>query len=118
MVSVSGVGRRGAHSWPPRPLFCFYDGWGRLLFSRKNARLDMADTLMLWWPRRSRVVTVGIASSGTSWPTWTEERLQHVENFIRYDLAFDGYTVSIERLTNRRWQPCSREFRWKLRIRG
>jgi hypothetical protein len=109
---------RGPYRWPPRPVFAFYDGRGRALFSTNNTRIDLSDTLMLHWVANSRKVIMGIQSHGTSWPTWTEERLQHVEWLIRYDLRFDGYTVSIKRATARRGQPCTREFQWILQIRS
>ena len=109
---------KGQYRWPPRPVFTFYGGRGRALFSTKNTRLDLSDTLMLNWDARSRTVIMGIESHGSSWPTWTEERLQHVEWLIRYDLSFDAHTVSIKRVTPRRGQPCTREFQWLLRIRS
>jgi len=117
LANVRKQQRAGAYRWPPRPTFAFYNVRGEALFSETDPSLDLADTLMLHWPRRSRKVILGITSGGTSWPTWTEGRLQHVEKLIKYDLNFDFYSVSIHRVTLRRWQPCTREFRWELQIR-
>jgi hypothetical protein len=103
--------------WPPRPEFTIYDGRGKVLLREFDPSLDLSDTLMLQWPHSSRTVFMGIASHGISWKTWTEPRLQHVERLIKYDINFDGDNVSIIRITRRRWQPCSREFKWKLIIR-
>lgn len=105
------------YKWPPRPTFNFYNGWGKLLIQENNSHLDLADTLMLSWPKPTRVVYMGILSRGTSWPTWTEERLQHIERLIKYDLGFDAYSVSIKRVTQQRRLAGSNEFRWKLQIR-
>ncbi len=109
--------RTGVYRWPSKPTFNFYDGRGKLLFSETDASLDLADTLMLSWPRRSRLVFMGIRSGGVSGATWTESRLKHMEWLFKYDLNFDGYYVSMARVTQRRWQPCTTEFRWKLQIR-
>lgn len=103
--------------WPPRPTFFFYSTRGTELFSETDTHLDLADTLMLHWPCKSKKLIFGIKAAGSSWPTWTEARLQHVEKRIKYDLNFDGYSVSIQRVTPRRWQPCTKEFQWELAIR-
>lgn len=110
--------RRGPFRWPPRPIFVFYDGRGRVRLRSTDPNLDLADSLMLNWAARSRTVIMGIQSYGSSWPTWTEERLQHVEWLIRDDLNSDAYIVSIKRATARRGQPCTHEFHWVLRIRS
>jgi hypothetical protein len=107
----------GEFRWPPRPTFFFYSTRGTELFSTSDTHLDLADSLMLDWSRKSRKLILGINAAGSSWPTWTEARLKHVEKHIKYDLNFDGYSVSIQRLTLRRWQPCTKEFQWKLAIR-
>jgi len=106
----------GMFRWPPKPIFTFYNGRGKVLFSETDPHLDLSDTLMLHWLHPSRLVYIGIRSAGSSWPTWTEARLRHVERLIKYDLNFDGDYVSIKRVTRHRWQPCTREFRWKLHI--
>ena len=107
-----------ADCWPPRPEFAFYNAQGEFLFSERSPRLDLSDTLMLHWPRHSRKVILGLKSRGMSWTTWTEPRLRHVEKVVKDDLNFDLYSVTISRLTSRRWQPCTREFRWALSIRA
>lgn len=104
--------------WPPKPTLTFYNGRGKVLFTETDSEMDLFDTVMLNWDRPSRVIYLGIRAYGRSWSTWTEPRLQHVEWLIKYDLNFDDCWVSIQRITQRRWQPCTREFRWKLHIRG
>jgi hypothetical protein len=102
--------------WPPKPTLRFYDGRGKVFLTEANSGLDLFDALMLFWQRKSRTVCFGVQSCGRNWPTWTEPRLKHVERLIKYDLNFDGCDVSISRVTKRRWQPCTREFRWKLKM--
>ncbi len=110
--------REVAYRWPPRPTFNIYSSQEKLLLSTTDPALALADTLMLNWPHKTRSVILGVRSGGKTWPTWTEPRLQHVERLIEYDLTFDGYSVTTQRLSMRRWQPCTREFRWKLGIRA
>ena|SRR6266851_5070716 len=114
----SGEFRWPPYRWPPYPTFTFYNGRGKVLFQESDPALDFSDTLMLNRRRPSRLIYLGIRSRGRSWTTWTEPRLQHVEKLIKYDLNFDGNYVSIFRITKHRWQPCTREFRWKLQIRA
>ncbi|VTU42555.1 hypothetical protein H6P1_00220 (plasmid) [Variovorax sp. PBL-H6] len=106
--------------WPSRSTLNFTDGRGRPLHTSTNRRFDLSDGLMAHWPRASRIVYLGVSTKSPSWVTWTEEALREIERHIRYDLGFDGYGVTLTRLTpqRRRAQPCSTEFRWKLRIRN
>lgn len=117
MVRLFKQQQAGRYGWPPRATFNFYDSHAEKLFSVSDPKLDFADTVMLRWPNRSRTIILGITSASASWTTWTESRLRHIEDTIRNDLYFDGYSVTIDRLTLRRWQPCTREFKWQLKIR-
>lgn len=106
---------REQFKWPPRSRLAFYRRT-KLLFAETDRELDLSDTLMGIWPYYSRTVYMGISSRSTRWKSWTEEKLQKIEDLIRYDLDFDGYRVTITRLTEAR-RPCTKEFLWKLRIR-
>ena len=117
MTTTRRKRRPAEFRWPPYPVFTFYDGYGKILFRESDVSLDLSDTLMLHWPKNSRTVYLGLVSNGKSWSTWTEKHITHVESLINYDLRFDGYRVKIQRLTQRRWQSCKKEFLWKLQIR-
>ncbi len=105
------------YMWPPRCKLSFYNGWGTLLRSSTARDLDLADSLMLFWPHASRRVILGMSSqsSAAHWKVWTEQILDRMEYLIRYDICFDGYRVGLTRLTNV-GIPCAEEFRWQLHI--
>ena len=87
------------------------------MMSYKTRNLDLADTLMLYWPKPSRTIYLGISRKTTTGGYWNEAELLRIEERIRFDLNFDGYGVSIERLGPLAEPPLETEFLWKLRIR-
>lgn len=103
--------------WPMKSKIAFYNGWGLCLFESTNRRLDLSDSLMLWWKKPTRTIYMGLATDSPKWITWDEDELKSIEDHIRYDLSFDGYQVSIKRLYLNVQLFCSDEFRWKLVIR-
>lgn len=102
--------------WPPRVRLFAYGARDRLLWERTARDLDLADSLMLAWPHESRTVRLGMITKSIHWPAWSEKALSDVEKLMRYDLGFDGYTVTLRRLSVL-GGPCTDEFRWLLRIR-
>jgi len=110
--------RRNPFLWPAGSRLRFYDSRGRLRSSYLNRRLDMADTLMLNWPRPTRIVHFGLSRTGTDGGYWTEDEVLRMEERIRYDLNFDGYQVTIYRERPLDTVPLSEEFHWTLRIRS
>lgn len=61
-------------------------------------------------------VCFALATKSRSWKTWSEENLQKIEQRIRYDLEFDGFSVNIERVIDEIDLRCSEEFTWELHI--
>ena len=106
------------HRWPPKSHLVFATKRGDVFFTSKDFRLDLADSLMLAWPKASRVVYLSLSTRGARWEKWDEANLQSIEDRIRYDLNFDGYSVSIRRVPGqRRSRHCTRPFTWRLHVR-
>ena len=103
--------------WPVGSRLNFYNGRGRLLGDFKNRRLDLADTLMLNWPKASRTVYLGIIRVTAEANCWDDNQVLKIEKRIRFDLNFDGYSVSIKRLRPVGQLSLATEFFWKLRVR-
>src|SRR5215831_2669673 len=103
---------------PPNSKLTFYKRVNVPLDSTRDRMFDLADYLMAPWraPGRSKTAYLGIATRSRRWVSWNEANLKTIENLIRDDLNFDGYTVTIHRL-GKQGVPCSKEFRWKLLIR-
>lgn len=104
-------------AWPPLCRLNFYDGWNRLQFTTADRLFDLSDGLMMHWEKKSRTIYLGISTKSKKWAHWTEHNLKEIERRIKYDLSFDGYSVSIKRITAVSETLCSEEFLWKLRIR-
>jgi hypothetical protein len=105
------------YAWPSRSKLNFYDGWKRLLLSTTDRMFDLSDGLMLNWNKQSRIIYLGISTKNQKIKFWDEENIEKIENLIRYDLNFDWYSVSIDRLSEGGRIPGSEEYLWKLRIR-
>ena len=104
-------------AWPPLSKLNFYDGRNRLKFSTTDRLFDLSDGLMLNWYKKSRTIYLGISTKSKRWKQWEDAKLKEIEERIKYDLSFDGYYVSIKRLTENTGIACSKEFLWKLQIR-
>lgn len=102
---------------PPKSHLVIYDGRGNIIQSSRERIFDLADELMLAWPKKSRSVGIGIATKSLRWQMWSEESVVEFERRIRDDLSFDGYSVNTIRRTVESCPPCSTEFRWMLLIR-
>ena len=89
-----------------------------MLASYHTRRLDLADTLMLRWYKASRTVYLGASRKSAAVGYWDEAQKRRIEERIRSDLQFDGYYVSIERMSPLDEFPLEKEFLWKIRIRS
>jgi hypothetical protein len=105
------------YAWPPKCRLSFHDGRGQLIMQSSDRDLDLADTLMLSWPHRQRTVQLSLRTLGVKWVLWSDENLRRIEDLVRYDLNFDGYSVSMARLEGA-GRSCREEAVWKLVIRG
>lgn len=105
-------------AWPSRSRLSFYDGWEKLKFSTTDRLYDLADGLMMSWNKKSRTIYFGLSTKSARFKMWNREALESIENRIKYDLNFDGYSVTISRVTSELGKPCSCEFMWKLNIRN
>ncbi len=103
--------------WPQKARLAFYDGRGRCLRRSSDRKLDLSDTLMGWRNKPSRTVYLGMSTTSERWMRWDEEAVSRIEKLIRYDLGFDGYQVTIHRMTVAKEPNCSDEFLWRLKIR-
>lgn len=102
---------------PPASLITVYDTKGNALLSSRDRIFDLSDNLMLFWPKKSRTVYIGLATKSKRWSVWDEASLIDIEKRYRDDLAFEDYRVIITRDSAEEFAPCSAEFRWKLNIR-
>lgn len=106
-------------SWPARSMLTFSNKRGAIYFQSKDRDLDLADSLMLNHPRANRTVYMGLSTKSAAWKCWDEISLQEIERRTHYSITFDGYRVTITRLSPvlKRAAPCTDEFRWRLQIR-
>jgi hypothetical protein len=109
------------YAWPPRCKLNIYtkdrNRYLSLIFSSRDRLFDLADTLMPFWPYKSRTVYFGLSANSAQWTIWAEYHLREIEERIKYDFRVDNYCVSIKRITSSSELPCSEEFLWKLTIR-
>jgi hypothetical protein len=109
-----------SYKWPPECVLTFSSRRGIVYFRTTDRKLDLADSLMLNHPYTSRLVCMSVSTESAKWDKWTEDKLQKIEDLIRYDITFDGYRVTIKRMTRMpRPQPfwCTKPFQWLLQIR-
>lgn len=111
-------GSRAWWLWPKGMTLCCYTPKGRFLWESRLRDFDLADSLMLPWPRHTRTVVLGLKLPvDGSRRLWTESLVQAYEERIRYDLSFDAYSVRFTRLSPPRSPLCT-EHRWKLSIKA
>jgi hypothetical protein len=103
--------------WPEKAKLAVYNGRGRCLWRSSDRRLDLSDNLMGFWNRPTRTVYLGMLTTNERWMRWDEEAVSRIERLISYDLGFDGYQVTIHRMTVADKLNCAEEFLWKLKIR-
>jgi hypothetical protein len=58
--------------WPPKCRLKIYKRRTKLLFSERDRRLDLSDTLMLEWPHHHRTVYMGVSTKSLRWKRWDE----------------------------------------------
>jgi hypothetical protein len=102
--------------WPPRSKLSVLSRNRSLLLRRDQGHIDLADTIMLKWPRSQRTVEFRLSTQSKKWDRWDKNALALMEENIRYDLAHDGYGVIIKRISGE-GKVCSTEMRWKLIVR-
>lgn len=111
------------YAWPELAQLTFHSSPPEQTFRSVDRMLDLSDTIA---PNsfETKIVYMGVSSLSHKWPVWNEERLQAVENQIKYDLSFDGFRVKVERhtsainpYTRKKDRPCLDEFVWKLTIK-
>jgi hypothetical protein len=65
---------------------------------------------------KTRTVYLGIVTKSKRYSVWTDALVENIEDLIRYDLRFDGFEVSVKRISEvGLWGRD--EFLWRLRIR-
>jgi len=101
------------YGWPPRSVVRIYGRNGVLLCLSRDREADLTDEIFRHWYRAQRTVVLGVQTMSTRWKVWNDDLQNHIEQYVQYDLNFDGYRVRISRLTDLT-QPCRQEARWKL----
>ncbi len=107
---------RGPYVWPAYSTISFYKRKTKPTWSTRDRGIDLADALMMHATTNSRTVYFGLTTKNKQWKRWNLAVLKKIEGLVKYDLGFDGYQVTITRVT-KLGQKCSTEFIWKLRIR-
>src|SRR5690242_3789835 len=110
---------RESFKWPARCTLTFTNKRGKVYFRSKDRELDLADSLMMYYPRNTRLVYMSVSTESSKWKQWTEENLKTLEDLVRYDITFDGYHLSMKRMTAVRSRApfCTSPFQWQLQIR-
>jgi hypothetical protein len=115
--------KREAYAWPELSRLQFYRAAPEPMFTSMNRLLDLSDSIGPASVATPTIVYMGVSSISHKWPVWNEDRLQAIENQIKYDLSFDGYKVKVQRhtpaidpVTKKKDRPCADEFVWKLTI--
>lgn len=107
-------------AWPPRCLLNFYvtERHCVILSHSSTYRMVDIDDIIRQMIGKSGTIYFGLSCKSKRWPIWDEERLQHIEWLISYDIEFDGeFRVSIKRDTTVLNSPCTEEYLWKLFIK-
>lgn len=102
--------KKNPHLWPKGALLVVRDRNGEVSRS-SDRRFDLADAIMLSSPTSQRTVSLDMRLLGDV-RTIDEAA---IEALIRYDLGFDGYSVTI----TRQEEPADVmvSYEWKLRVR-
>jgi len=108
---------RDCYRWPSRSRIFIRELNGILISESCDRELDLADTIMLTFHEDSRKVLFAIKTSSPKWVRWDSENLSRIEERIKYDLRFDGFSVRIYR-ASKPLTHCSEEFVWKLSIKA
>lgn len=105
--------------WPPRTQLTVSMRRGKVVLESRNCRYSLSDQVMLCSGQNYLTAHLSVSTKADGWTVWNDEALEYVERRIKYDLEFDGYRVSVQRITPvpRRRAPCTTPFQWKLRIR-
>jgi hypothetical protein len=103
--------------WPPRSTLRFYHG-NEFWKSSTDRLFDLSDNLMGITASSRLKLTFGLTTQSTNpvWRIWDENALALIEGLIRYDLTFDGFRVTIKRISTP-GSKCRDEFLWHLDIR-
>ncbi len=102
-----------SYNWPKGALLSVTDMDGCLLCQSHHRKFDLSDNLMLYHDDDNLLVNFSLSQGDSD--IWGNTYLNQVESLIRYDLAFDGYKVDIQRLSEVD-SPCEEEFSWQLNI--
>lgn len=105
------------NQWPPHSKIKCFNSDSEEVSISKRSRLDLADTLMLYYyEEHPKTCFIEVSTKSELWRSWNSENIAKVEEHIRYDLEFDGYEVEIERVNKPSKALCRKPFRWKLII--
>jgi hypothetical protein len=99
--------------WPQKVHIYIYaeeDDVRYLYEESKNPSYDLSENL----PFHFHTVYLGMETLSKNWPVWDEESILLIEELIDIDLNYDGNSAFITRITEKKGQPCSEEFIWRL----
>jgi len=103
--------KRNPWLWPRSGVVFIRNGRGREERSSTDRRFDLADNVMLQASGQRTVVIAFSVDGGDGVPCDVEA--QRIENLIRYDFGFDGYGVTLTRLTATGLDT----YAWRARVR-
>lgn len=103
--------------WPAHSKIICLDSNDKVIAASVRSRLDLSDSLMLNYNGlKPLFCRVEVLTKAESWSTWNSVNVKRIEDYINYDLQFDGYTVRIDRVSKPSRALCSKPFVWELEI--
>lgn len=104
-------------SWPAFTKVRVYLEDGTFAAESIRSRLDLADSLGLYHPQpKGHAYRIEVEVRTKTWTTWNTENVEKIEKIIQEDLAFDGYTAEIERVSSPGKTLCAKPFIWTLKM--
>ncbi len=103
--------------WPAHSKITCLDSNDKIIAVSARSRLDLSDSLMLNRDEKKPLsCQIEVFTKSADWTTWNSINVKRIEDHIAYDLEFDGYKVSINRISKPSRTLCSKPFKWRLEI--
>jgi len=85
--------------WPAKAILSIYTDGNLMVRNKKANEFDLSDAIALASHNRfPSQVHFGIRSPCKTFESWDADTIEKCESNIRYDLAFDAYSVKINRV--------------------
>lgn len=88
--------KRNPYIWPSNTWLFIRDEDGEELDSSSDRRYDLSDAVMLGLQEQRKVIIAFSVNGGTA--SASDKEALHLEELIKYDFGFDGYSTILTRL--------------------